>query len=48
MKDVIDYYIGISIGIAIVVIVVKVWVGPDFTVMEILRVIMSSKIWWWV
>ena len=48
MRDMVDYVIGTSLGIIFVVFVVKKWFAPDCTVLEILRFILRSRLWWWV
>ena len=48
MRDMVDYYIGTSLGIGIVVLVVKWLLLPHWTIREILQMIMKSKIWRWV
>ena len=48
MRDVVDYYLGTAIGIVIVVFIVKWLLLPQWTIREILQMIMRSKIWWFV
>jgi hypothetical protein len=48
MRDLVEHYIGTALGIGIVVLIVKWLFLPQWTIREILQMIMRSKIWWFV
>ena len=42
----IDYIIGTVLGVVVVIIVGKLWLVPDMTVWEILKVVVKGQVGW--
>ena len=43
----IDYIIGYVLGTIFVLIVGKLWIVPDMTIWDILKVVVKSRVGWW-
>ena len=41
-----DYILGTFLGVICVLIVGKLWIVPDMTIVEILKIIVESQIGW--
>ncbi len=41
-----DYILGTSLGVVFCVTVGKLWLVPDMTVWEIIKLILKSQLWW--
>ena len=46
LKDIRDHILGTILGVIFVVAVGKLWIVPDMTVWEILKLIVKSQIGW--
>ena len=46
LKKIRDYILGTSLGVVFCVVVGKLWLVPDMTIVEILKVILESQIGW--